>query len=56
MILENYRGLKTSDAVIHDKQDTENGCVKDNFSSIDAMTTLSWRSIVSENGEVHVSV
>ncbi|XWS32523.1 hypothetical protein CRYUN_Cryun23aG0165400 [Craigia yunnanensis] len=54
VVLENYRGLKTSDAVIRDKQDTENACVKDNFSSIDVMTTLSWRSIESENGEVHV--
>ncbi|XVF33719.1 hypothetical protein REPUB_Repub17cG0192500 [Reevesia pubescens] len=48
--------LNASDAIIHDKQDTENGSVQDNFSSTDAMTTLSWRSIVSENGEVHVSV
>ncbi|XVF22936.1 hypothetical protein REPUB_Repub12eG0213800 [Reevesia pubescens] len=55
-VLENYRGLETSDAVNHDKQDTQNGCAKDNFPSIDAMTTLSWRSIVRENGEVHVSV
>ena len=52
-ILENYRGLETSDAVIHDKQDTRNSY--DNVSSRDAMTTVSWRSIVSENGEVHVS-
>ncbi|XWS45739.1 hypothetical protein CRYUN_Cryun14cG0005500 [Craigia yunnanensis] len=53
-VLENYRGLATSDAVIHDKQDTQNSC--DNFSSRDAMTMVSWRSIVSGNGEVHVSV
>ncbi|WRX09765.1 hypothetical protein QQP08_002252 [Theobroma cacao] len=53
VVLENYRGLETSDA---DKQDTQNGCVKDGFSSADAMTSVSWRSIVSENGEVHVSV
>ncbi|KAK6285271.1 hypothetical protein POUND7_011450 [Theobroma cacao] len=53
VVLENYRGLETSDA---DKQDTQNGCVKDSFSSADAMTSVSWRSIVSENGEVHVSV
>ena len=51
-VLENYRGLETSDAVIHDKQDTRNSY--DNVSSRDAMTTVSWRSIVSENGEVHV--
>ncbi|EOX96658.1 Uncharacterized protein TCM_005862 [Theobroma cacao] len=53
VVLENYRGLETSDA---DKQDTQNGCVKDSFFSADAMTSVSWRSIVSENGEVHVSV
>ncbi|XVF79641.1 hypothetical protein PTKIN_Ptkin15bG0005400 [Pterospermum kingtungense] len=48
-VLENYRGLETPDAIINDKQDTQNGC-----SSVDAVTVVSWRSIVSENGEVHV--
>ncbi|XWS35528.1 hypothetical protein CRYUN_Cryun20dG0004900 [Craigia yunnanensis] len=56
VVLENYRGLETSDTVIRDKQDTQNSCVKDDFSSSNSMTTVSWRSIVSENGEVHVSV
>ncbi|XVE76738.1 hypothetical protein DITRI_Ditri13aG0005500 [Diplodiscus trichospermus] len=56
VVLENYSGLETSDAVIHDNKDTQNTCVKDNFSSRDAMKTVSWRSIVSENGEVLVSV
>ncbi|XP_022756818.1 uncharacterized protein LOC111304505 isoform X5 [Durio zibethinus] len=55
-VLENYRGLETSDTVNHDKQDIQDGCAEDNFSSTDAMTTLSWRSIVSETGEVHVSL
>ncbi|OMP10051.1 hypothetical protein COLO4_04869 [Corchorus olitorius] len=54
VVLENYRGLRTSDAT-HDKQDKQNGCVKDNHSSADAMARVSWRSIVSENGEVLVS-
>ncbi|XP_022732999.1 uncharacterized protein LOC111287061 isoform X2 [Durio zibethinus] len=55
VVLENYRDSEISDAVIHDKQDIQNSSVKDNFSSRDAMTTVSWRSIVSENGEIHVS-
>ncbi|OMO69754.1 Armadillo-type [Corchorus capsularis] len=54
VVLENYRGLRTSDTT-HDKQDTQNGCVKDNHSSADSMARVSWRSIVSENGEVLVS-
>ncbi|GMJ16160.1 EFR3 OF PLANT 1 [Hibiscus trionum] len=53
-VLENYRGLETSDDNINDKQDTQNSSVKDNFSSTDAITTLSWRSIVTENGEFNV--
>ncbi|XP_022770094.1 uncharacterized protein LOC111313685 isoform X2 [Durio zibethinus] len=56
VVLENYRGLKKSDAVIHDNQDTQNDCVKDNLSSPDAMATYSWRSIVSEIGEILVPV
>ncbi|TYJ04587.1 hypothetical protein E1A91_A12G101300v1 [Gossypium mustelinum] len=55
-VLENYRGLETSDDNIHEKQDTQNSSVKDNFSSTDAITTLSWRSIVTENGEFNVPV
>ncbi|TYG89541.1 hypothetical protein ES288_A12G107500v1 [Gossypium darwinii] len=55
-VLENYRGLETSDDNIHEKQDTPNSSVKDNFSSTDAITTLSWRSIVTENGEFNVPV
>ncbi|KAE8723334.1 protein OBERON 4-like [Hibiscus syriacus] len=53
-VLENYRGLETSDDNINDKQDTQNSSIKDNFSSTDAITTLSWRSIVTENGEFNV--
>ncbi|XP_052481847.1 protein SEMI-ROLLED LEAF 2 isoform X2 [Gossypium raimondii] len=55
-VLENYRGLETSDDNIDEKQDTQNSSVKDNFSSTDAITTLSWRSIVTENGEFNVPV
>lgn len=56
VVLENYRVSETPDAVTDDKPDTQNSCDKDNFSNKDARTTVSWRSIVSENGEVLVSV
>ncbi|KAK8654601.1 hypothetical protein V6N13_128560 [Hibiscus sabdariffa] len=55
-VLENYRGLETSDDNINDRQDTQDSSVTDNYSSTDAITTLSWRSIVTENGEFNVPV
>ncbi|KAL5760443.1 hypothetical protein ACOSP7_018955 [Xanthoceras sorbifolium] len=58
VVLENYGDFnKNSDDLIHEKQGTENESVGEYSPSADALDRLSsWRKIVSEKGEVIVSL